>query len=78
MLVLLAVAVPWFWLVSVRNPEFTRSLASTNNWQRYTSGVHSRPGPILLLATGEWAASWFVNWDCFRACGVPSAYAAGR
>jgi len=44
--VLLAVTVPWFWLVSARNPEFLHFFFIHEHWQRYTSGVHSRPGPL--------------------------------
>ncbi|MGO4330427.1 glycosyltransferase family 39 protein [Cupriavidus sp. 2TAF22] len=43
---MLAVTVPWFWLVSARNPEFPHFFFIHEHWQRYTSTVHSRGGPV--------------------------------
>ena len=53
--VMLAVTVPWFALISARNPEFAHFFFIHEHWQRYTSTVHGRSGPIwyfvpLLLA----------------------------
>lgn len=52
---MLVVTVPWFWLVSERNPEFLHFFFIHEHWQRYTSNVHQREGAIwffvpLLLA----------------------------
>ncbi|MGN5479687.1 hypothetical protein ACTMU2_30770 [Cupriavidus basilensis] len=46
---MLLVAVPWFWLVSERNPEFLRFFFIHEHWQRATSSVHSRKGPLLYF-----------------------------
>ncbi|QOT81156.1 glycosyltransferase family 39 protein [Cupriavidus basilensis] len=57
---MLIVTVPWFWLVSARNPEFPNFFFIHEHWQRYTSTVHSRGGPVWyfvpLLVAG------FVPW----------------
>ena len=57
---MLIVTVPWFWLVSTRNPEFPNFFFIHEHWQRYTSTVHSRGGPVWyfvpLLVAG------FVPW----------------
>ncbi|MHA7683540.1 glycosyltransferase family 39 protein [Cupriavidus sp. PET2-C1] len=57
---MLIVTVPWFWLVSARNPEFPNFFFIHEHWQRYTSTVHSRGGPVWyfvpLLVGG------FVPW----------------
>lgn len=52
---MLLITVPWFWLVAERNPEFLHFFFIHEHWQRYTSHVHHRQGPIwyfvpLLLA----------------------------
>ena len=46
---MLLVAAPWFWLVSERNPEFLRFFFIHEHWERYTSNVHSRKGPLLYF-----------------------------
>ncbi|SDD92131.1 4-amino-4-deoxy-L-arabinose transferase [Cupriavidus sp. YR651] len=46
---LLAVAVPYFWMVSARNPEFLNFFFIHEHWQRYTSNIHSRSGPIVYF-----------------------------
>jgi 4-amino-4-deoxy-L-arabinose transferase-like glycosyltransferase len=43
---MLAIVVPWFVLVSLRNPEFPQFFFIHEHWDRYTSTVHHRPGPI--------------------------------
>jgi len=57
---MLIVTVPWFWLVSERNPEFLHFFFIHEHWQRYTSTVHSRKGPLWyfvpLLVAG------FIPW----------------
>jgi 4-amino-4-deoxy-L-arabinose transferase-like glycosyltransferase len=53
---MLLVAVPWYWLVAQRNPEFLRFFFIHEHWQRYTSTVHARSGApwyfVPLLAGG--------------------------
>ncbi len=63
--VMLAVVTPWFWLVSVRNPEFPSFFFIHEHWQRYTSTVHHRSGPLwyfvplLLVGVFPWfAPAW--------------------
>lgn len=43
---MLAIAVPWFVLVSLRNPEFAQFFFIHEHWQRYTSTVHQRDAPF--------------------------------
>jgi 4-amino-4-deoxy-L-arabinose transferase-like glycosyltransferase len=62
--VLLAITVPWFWLVADRNPEFLRFFFIHEHFQRYTSGVHQRGAPWwffvpqLLAGLLPWLALW--------------------
>jgi 4-amino-4-deoxy-L-arabinose transferase-like glycosyltransferase len=44
-LLMLAIAAPWFVLVSSRNPEFAQFFFVHEHWQRYLSTVHLRDGP---------------------------------
>ena len=46
-IVMLVVTVPWFWLISSRNPEFPHFFFIHEHWERYTSTVHARKGPII-------------------------------
>ncbi len=63
-LVLLAITVPWFWLVAERNPEFLRFFFIHEHFQRYTSGVHQRGAPWwffvpqLLVGMLPWLPLW--------------------
>ncbi len=45
-LIMLAIVLPWFVLVSLRNPEFAHFFFIHEHWERYTSTVHRRSGPI--------------------------------
>ena len=45
-LIMLALAVPWFVLVSLRNPEFAHFFFIHEHWDRYTSQVHQRGAPV--------------------------------
>lgn len=68
-LLFLAVAAPWFVLVSLRNPEFARFFFIHEHFERFTSTVHGRYQPVwffipVLLAT-------MLPWSCF----IPSAVA---
>lgn len=44
--IVLAIAAPWFVLVSLRNPEFPGFFFIHEHFQRFTSTVHQRAGPI--------------------------------
>ncbi|HEU5295422.1 MAG TPA: glycosyltransferase family 39 protein, partial [Burkholderiaceae bacterium] len=63
-LLLLAITVPWFWLVAMRNPEFTQFFFVHEHFERYTTTVHDRAGPwwyyvpLLLLAFLPWTGLW--------------------
>lgn len=51
---------PWFIAVSLKNPEFASFFFIHEHWDRYTSGVHDRRGPVdyfvpfLLLGVLPW------------------------
>lgn len=51
---------PWFIAVSLKNPEFASFFFIHEHWDRYTSGVHHREGPVyyfvpfLLLGVLPW------------------------
>src|SRR5664279_1293307 len=45
-LLMLAIAAPWFVLVSMRNPEFAHFFFIHEHWERYTSSVHGRSAPM--------------------------------
>lgn len=70
--VMLAIAVPWFYLVAQRNPEFLNFFFIHEHWQRYTSNVHSRGGPIVyfvpLIIGGflPWASLFPRMWNAMR------------
>jgi len=57
---MLLVAMPWYWLVARRNPEFLRFFFIHEHWQRYTSTVHARKGapwyfvPLLVGGFLPW------------------------
>ncbi|HET9642249.1 MAG TPA: glycosyltransferase family 39 protein [Burkholderiaceae bacterium] len=40
------IAIPWFVLVSLRNPEFPQFFFIHEHFQRYTSSVHRRSAPV--------------------------------
>ncbi|CAG9175265.1 glycosyltransferase family 39 protein [Cupriavidus pinatubonensis] len=69
---MLVVTVPWFWLVSERNPEFLNFFFIHEHWQRYTSTVHSRKGPLWyfvpLLVAGflPWLGAFPGMWQAVR------------
>ncbi|MGA9574778.1 MAG: phospholipid carrier-dependent glycosyltransferase [Lysobacterales bacterium] len=62
-LLYLLITAPWFIAVSIANPEFARFFFIHEHWERYTSEVHSREGPIyyfvpyLLLGVCPWLFS---------------------
>lgn len=69
---MLVVTVPWFWLVSERNPEFLRFFFIHEHWQRYTSNVHQRGGaiwyfvPLLLAGFLPWLGLGVQMWRAVR------------
>lgn len=69
---MLVIAAPWFYLVSERNPEFLNFFFIHEHWQRYTSGVHARGGPIVyfvpLVLAGflPWAGLFPRLWKAMR------------
>ena len=44
-LLILALAAPWFVLISLRNPEFPQFFFIHEHWDRYTSTIHHRMEP---------------------------------
>ncbi|EHP38824.1 glycosyl transferase family protein [Cupriavidus basilensis OR16] len=81
---MLIVTVPWFWLVSARNPEFPNFFFIHEHWQRYTSTVHSRGGPVWyfvpLLVAGfvPWLGLVPRIWGVIRDDGAAARVAAVR
>jgi 4-amino-4-deoxy-L-arabinose transferase-like glycosyltransferase len=63
LLLFLLLVAPWFVAVSLENPEFARFFFIHEHWDRYTSGVHNREGPVyyfvpfLLLGLLPWLAA---------------------
>jgi len=63
LLLFFAITVPWFVLVSLRNPEFAWFFFVHEHLQRFTSKVHHRAGPlyyfipILALGLMPWLAT---------------------
>ena len=71
-LAMLVVTVPWFWLISTRNPEFPQFFFIHEHWDRYTSTVHSRKGsiwyfvPLLLAGLLPWLGLVPRMWEVVR------------
>ncbi|WP_454766367.1 glycosyltransferase family 39 protein [Cupriavidus campinensis] len=69
---MLVVTVPWFWLISTRNPEFPHFFFIHEHWDRYTSTTHSRTGspwyfvPLLLLGFLPWLGLTPRMWATVR------------
>ena len=72
MVAMLVVTVPWFWLISSRNPEFPQFFFIHEHWDRYTSTVHARKGsiwyfvPLLLAGLLPWLGLTPRMWDVVR------------
>ncbi len=49
LLLFLAVTAPWFIMVSIANPEFPEFFFIHEHFNRYTSEVHSRSGPVYYF-----------------------------
>ena len=60
LLLFLVVTTPWFIMVSIANPEFPEFFFIHEHFDRYTSEVHSREGPIyyfipvLIIGVAPW------------------------
>ena len=60
LLLFLLITAPWFIAVSMANPEFAEFFFIHEHFDRYTSDVHSRQGPVyyfipfLLLGVSPW------------------------
>ncbi|KDP87190.1 4-amino-4-deoxy-L-arabinose transferase [Cupriavidus sp. SK-3] len=69
---MMIVTVPWFWLVSKRNPEFLNFFFIHEHWQRYTSTVHSRQGaiwyfvPLVVAGFLPWLGLFPRMWQVVR------------
>ena len=73
MLLLLAVAAPWFIAVSVANPEFARFFFIHEHFERFLTKAHGRYQPvwyflpILLIGLLPWLSNFFpALWRSFR------------
>ena len=67
------ITTPWFVAVSLKNPEFPEFFFIHEHFQRFTSKIHSRPGPwyyfipILLLGIVPWLGVFFQGlWQGVR------------
>lgn len=78
--ILLALTVPWFAMVSLRNPSFAEFFFIHEHFARYTSDVHKRVGawwyfvPILLCGMLPWTSA--LPW--LGRTGSPQAQARRR
>lgn len=84
--VYLAIAAPWFWLVQQRTGNFFRLFFLEHNLERYTTNVYHHPQPFwfylpitllallpwMLWAVGGWASS-FRRFTANRRSGTPGA-----
>ena len=87
LLVFAVITVPWFVLVSIRNPEFPQFFFIHEHFQRFTSKVHHREGPwyyflpILLGGLLPWLMVFGQSlWAARREVPAPATPApvAGR
>jgi 4-amino-4-deoxy-L-arabinose transferase-like glycosyltransferase len=62
LLVFLLVSIPWFLLVSLRNPEFPRFFFVTQNIQRFTSDEVGHPGGFMYYLPV--VLGGFFPWSC--------------
>ncbi|MCA3190700.1 glycosyltransferase family 39 protein [Cupriavidus sp.] len=81
--IMLVIVMPWFYLVAQRNPEFLNFFFIHEHWQRYTSGVHARGGPIVyfvpLVLAGflPWAGLFPRLWKAMRGAAPAGDSGAG-
>lgn len=80
----LAVALPWYLLVQVRNPEFFRVFVVEHNVARFATNLyrHKQPFwyylPVLLAATLPWTWYWLAGtWEAVRRWRQDAAPAGG-
>jgi len=77
---MLLIAVPWFWAVQSRNPDFLQFFFVHEHLQRYFTTVHERVQPfwfffpIVLLAL----LPLIGNWRSWRLADIESAKAPGE
>ncbi|MGE5171329.1 MAG: phospholipid carrier-dependent glycosyltransferase [Rudaea sp.] len=70
LVVLLALAAPWFVLVSMRNPEFARFFFIHEHFERFLTTEHRRPGawwyflPMLVVGLLPWTG--LFTWRAWR------------
>ena len=83
-LLFLAITVPWFVLVSLKNPEFLRFFFIHEHFQRFTSKIHHRAGPwyyfipILALGILPWLGMLAQSlWQGRRDAATPAGATAG-
>ncbi|MES1263344.1 MAG: phospholipid carrier-dependent glycosyltransferase, partial [Peristeroidobacter soli] len=75
----LLLAVPWFWLIQQRNPEFFQFFFIREHFERFLTTVHARTGPpwyfvpLVLLAL----LPLIGNWNRWRLEKIESGRAAG-
>lgn len=67
------ITVPWFVLISLKNPEFPQFFFIHEQFQRFTSKIHNRYGPpyyfvpILILGIVPWLGVMFQSlWNAAR------------
>ena len=64
----LAITVPWFVAVSLRNPEFAHFFFVQEHWQRFTTTMHHRShpvwyfAPVLALGVAPWLLVAVAAW----------------
>lgn len=73
LLLFFAITAPWFVLVSLQNPEFPHFFFIHEHFQRFTTKIHRRTGPIyyfipiLLLGIAPWIGIlWQSLWRARR------------
>jgi len=82
--ILLVITVPWFWLVSQRNPEFARFFFVHEHFERFTTTVHHRVEPwwffvpLALVAFLPWTGLWLRMAKWVRQSPRGSAFQAER
>ncbi len=83
LLLFFAITTPWFVLVSRANDEFLHFFFIHEHWERFTSKVHHRDGPLyyfiplLIVGIFPWLGLLFQSmWNGFRQ--QPSTFQPGK
>ena len=78
--VYLAVVLPWFGLVTYRNPEFLSFFFVHEHWQRFSSTIHQRQGSpwYFLVATAVGLLPWTLLVRQMVAQALPVRSSAGE